>query len=257
MNPKVSVVMPAYNRSDFIEASINSVINQDYKNWELIIVDDKSTDDTLSKIQTKATSDNRIIGIANTLNSGGAALPRNKAIDYATGEYVAFLDSDDVWHPQKLSFQISKMIELKIDFSATARKDFQDDKEILFQKSINGSHKKLTYKQLIRKNILNTSSVIIKKELLARSPFSIDDNYKCIEDYQLWLNILKKCEYVFVFNEKLLFYRKGHNSLSQSKIKMLGKVYQVLCTETDNVFYRFYYLLTYIALSIYYIIVRR
>ena len=108
MEKLVSIIMPAYNCVDYIAESIRSVQNQSYRNWELIVADDNSTDGTVDTVRSMAADDNRIHLLETDINLGPAAA-RNRAINAAQGDYIAFLDSDDIWYPDKLSRQISFM----------------------------------------------------------------------------------------------------------------------------------------------------
>ena len=124
MNDLVSIIMPSYNTEQYIAETIQSVINQTYQNWELIIVDDCSTDNTdtvVGKIK-----DSRIRYLKNEKNSG-AAVSRNKALREANGRWVAFLDSDDLWKPEKLEKQISFMMKKKCYFSYTNYEEIDAD----------------------------------------------------------------------------------------------------------------------------------
>jgi teichuronic acid biosynthesis glycosyltransferase TuaG len=105
----VSIVMPAYNAEKYIEKSVNSVINQTYQNWELIIIDDKSSDNTKDIVSNFVNIDNRIKLIANNTNSGKPSIAKNLAKKSIKGKYVAFLDSDDLWHKDKLLKQMNFM----------------------------------------------------------------------------------------------------------------------------------------------------
>lgn len=116
MNSLVSIVMPAYNSERFIGAAIRSVLDQTYRDWELLIVDDCSTDSTREVVRSFA--DNRISLLLNSENSG-AAMSRNKAIREAKGRWIAFLDSDDLWHPSKLEMQIGYMEKNGLSFTCT------------------------------------------------------------------------------------------------------------------------------------------
>lgn len=113
MNELVSIIMPSYNTASFISKTIESVLNQTYKNWELLIVDDCSTDDT-DEIVSKY-NDKRIVYLKNEKNSG-AAISRNRALRNAKGKWISFLDSDDLWHPTKLEKQIKFMKKMDISF---------------------------------------------------------------------------------------------------------------------------------------------
>ncbi|VCV39361.1 glycosyltransferase family 2 protein [Escherichia coli] len=120
MNNLISIIMPSFNSGKTIAESIESVISQTYENWELLITDDCSSDDTISIINTFISKDHRIKLFQNSKNSG-AAISRNLSISNARGDYIAFLDSDDIWLPNKLSIQLSYMLNRKdVDFSFTA-----------------------------------------------------------------------------------------------------------------------------------------
>ena len=116
MEKLVSIIMPAYNCADYIAESIKSVQNQSYRNWELIVADDNSTDGTVDTVRSVAADDNRIHLLETDINLGPAAA-RNRAINAAQGDYIAFLDSDDIWYPDKLSRQISFMEQMGYDFT--------------------------------------------------------------------------------------------------------------------------------------------
>ena len=120
MEKLVSIIMPAYNCADYITESIKSVQNQSYRNWELIVADDNSTDGTVDAVRSVAADDNRIHLLETDINLGPAAA-RNRAINAARGDYIAFLDSDDIWYPDKLSRQISFMEQTGYDFIFVAR----------------------------------------------------------------------------------------------------------------------------------------
>ena len=126
-NGLVSVIMPSYNTAKYIAESIESIMNQTYPYWELIIVDDCSTDNTDSVVENYL-SDTRIRYLKNEKNSG-AAISRNYALREAKGKWIAFLDSDDVWLPEKLETQIAFMLEKNCSFSYTNYEEIDEDKE--------------------------------------------------------------------------------------------------------------------------------
>ncbi|HGF7614101.1 TPA: glycosyltransferase family 2 protein, partial [Enterococcus faecium] len=127
---KVSIVMPAYNASRFITESVNSVQNQTYNNWEIIIVNDASTDDTQYRLESMAKKDNRI-KIINLEKNMGAAYARNIAIKNTRGEFIAFLDSDDTWYPKKLERQLKFMERTESKFSCTFYNKIDENSENL------------------------------------------------------------------------------------------------------------------------------
>ena len=207
----VSIIMPAYNSSKFISESIQSVIDQTYQNWELIIVDDCSTDDTF-KVVSKF-KDVRIKYIYLTSNSGSPALPRNTAIDVSKGKYLAFLDSDDLWLSSKLMIQVEFMIKHNIYFSCSAY-------EIMDEKN-NGLSAftpplKVNYKNLLSNNSIGCLTAMLDRNLLAGMRFPLYGH----EDYALWLKLIKKAGYVYGIPTCLAKYRKVFGSVSSDRIKV-------------------------------------
>ena len=144
----VSIVMPAYNCEDFIGIALDSVINQTYQNWEVIVVDDCSTDNTAKLVQEYVKKDNRIKYHKLDRNSG-AAVARNKAVDLANGKYMAFLDSDDVWFPEKLTKQIGYMKENAYTFTCTSYTKIDEEGEYL-DRTI-GVRKQSDYNDILKK----------------------------------------------------------------------------------------------------------
>ena len=153
MHDLISIVMPAYNSEKYIRNSIKSVINQTYKNWELIIIDDYSTDNTVSIIEE---FQNKNIHLIKNKKNSGAAISRNKGIKLAKGNYIAFLDSDDLWNKEKLEKQINFMKSNNYDFTYTS---FTYLKERKTKKVI--IPEKLTYKESLKNTIILTSTVMI------------------------------------------------------------------------------------------------
>ena len=117
-NFKVSVIVPVYNSCEYIGSTLDSIINQDFKSFELIVIDDCSRDHTFQLICEWAEKDHRILALRNDVNSG-VAKTRNRGIDLAKGQYIAFLDSDDLWLPKKLEKQLGFMVEHNYEFSYT------------------------------------------------------------------------------------------------------------------------------------------
>ncbi|GGD16795.1 glycosyltransferase family 2 protein [Hyunsoonleella pacifica] len=153
MNLKVSIITPTYNSESFIQTTIRSVIDQTYTNWELLIIDDASTDNTLN-IVNKFTSKhkNKNIYVIKNHSNQGAAITRNQGIENASGDIIAFLDSDDVWKPSKLEKQVKFMINHDIDVCFTSY-DLMDEDGVLMQKTVKALPK-LTYKKLLKCNYI-------------------------------------------------------------------------------------------------------
>ena len=152
----VSVIIPAYNCADYLDITLDSVTNQTYKNWEVIVVDDCSTDNTAEVVQKYIKKDERIKYHKLDKNSG-AAVARNTAVKLAQGKYMAFLDSDDVWFPEKLSKQISFMEEKNYLFTCTSYTKIDEEGKYL-NRTI-GVRKKSNYNDILKKNPGNSTVI--------------------------------------------------------------------------------------------------
>ena len=207
----VSIITPAYNADKFIKFTIDSVIMQTYQNWEMIIIDDCSTDNTIKIV--KSYNDKRIILIESDkkLFTAGA---RNLGILKAKGDYIAFLDSDDFWHKDKLQKQVSVVFSEKALFVYTGVNKINDDGEELGTISVPESIK---YNTLLRGNKICCSSVMIDSSILTDFMFNTD--YVIHEDYALWLKIFKNFNINAIgVNEPLTYYRVHENSKTNNKL---------------------------------------
>ena len=216
-SPLVSVIIPVYNAQNYIEETIQSVINQTYQNWELIIVDDCSTDDSVELVKEFEKQDSRIRLIELETNFGGPARPRNIGIDNAKGEYIAFLDADDVWSKDKVEYQINFMIKNKYNFTSTnivrIDKDSNYLRNSLFYDFLNKLKKKKNICDFVKYSFIANSSVIIKKEIIGY--FSEDKELVAVEDFYLWLELFIKKETQFYYiDDELLKYRILEDSIS-------------------------------------------
>jgi len=208
----VSIIMPSYNSSSTIFDAINSVLSQTYKNWELIIVDDHSTDSTCDVI--KKINDDRIRLISLPSNSGSPAKPRNVAIKESKGQYIAFLDSDDLWYPTKLELQVDFMIKNGYKFTCTAYSIVDSNG------NFSGSYTPpgfVTYGELLFNNSIGCLTVIVQRELIKDFVFPICGH----EDYALWLKLIKESGGVFSLPEKLSKYRISPGSVSSNKYRLV------------------------------------
>lgn len=214
----VSIIMPSYNTSKYISETIDSVINQTYKNWELIIVDDCSNDNT-DKVIKKYLKDKRIKYYKNEKNSG-AAISRNKALKLANGEYIAFLDSDDLWEKEKLEKQIKFMEENNYYFSYT-KYELIDEKSNSLNKVVSGP-KKITKTGMYNFCYPGCLTVMYNQERVGL--IQIEDLPKN-NDYAIWLKVIKYAN-CYLLNEKLSKYRIRSGSISRhSKFKLIKHHY--------------------------------
>lgn len=216
----VSIVMPSYNTSKYIEESIESVLNQSYTNWELIIVDDCSTDETDNVVQEYLT-DTRIRYLKNERNSG-AAVSRNYALREAKGKWIAFLDSDDLWHPEKLQKQIEFMLANNYHFSYTNYEEI-DEKSNPLGVFVTGP-KKITKQGMYNYCWPGCLTVMYNAEIVGL--VQIED-IKKNNDYAMWLKVCRKTN-CHLLNEQLAKYRKRSGSISRHGIKtMIGWHYKL------------------------------
>lgn len=217
----ISIIMPAYNCEDYVGEALDLVIKQTYQNWELIVIDDCSSDKTSEIIKDYLLRDKRIKYHKLDKNSG-AAVARNKAIDLATGKYMAFLDSDDLWSSDKLEKQINFMEKNKYVFTSTSYTKVDDNGNCL---KIRYAKPKLNYDGIL-KNGPGNSTVIYNAEQLGKIKIP---NIRKRNDYVMWLKVIKKAKYLYGIEEPLASYRVRAGSLSKNKfalVKYQWKVYR-------------------------------
>lgn len=222
----VSVIMPAYNCENFIKFSLDSVLAQVYENWELIIVDDCSTDNTKEIINSYMKKDKRIKYYRLNENSG-AAIARNKAVEKAKGEFIAFLDSDDIWHPEKLVKQIKFMNSKQINFSCTSYLKI-DENGNLFNRVVK-AEKKSGYNDLL-KTAPGNSTVMYNAYKLGK--FYIP-KIKKRNDYVMWLKIIRSEGNLYGLDENLASHRVRKGSISSNKISLL-KYHWIVYRRIEN-----------------------
>ncbi|MDD3416498.1 MAG: glycosyltransferase family 2 protein [Lachnospiraceae bacterium] len=214
MSELVSIITPSFNTGKFIGETIGSVLNQSYKNWEMIIVDDCSTDDSIEVV--RSFRDERIKLIANQTNSG-AALSRNLAIKEAKGKWIAFLDSDDLWDPNKLEKQVNFMKKNNYYFSYTNYIEI-DENTRPNGKSITGP-KVITARTLNNFCYQGCLTVMYNRENIGL--IQIKDLPKN-NDYALWLKVIEKAD-CYLLPESLASYRKRQGSISNHSYYKLIK----------------------------------
>ena len=226
--PEVSIVIAAYNCGDFILETVSSVINQTFQNWELIIVDDCSNDDTPDKIATL--NDNRITIIRLDKNSGLPATPRNIGIRAAKGEFIAFLDHDDVWSPDKLTVQVdwlrqdpeSALISCPLIISSPDKK-YNNSKTTNKRKYQSG----YMHDKLLQYNFIACSSVVVRASVIDEvGYFDEDPQVSAIEDWDLWLRIAKR--YKITFLPQTLGLYRMHSSGLSTATKQITRILYVM-----------------------------
>lgn len=215
--PLISIIIPMYNSQEYILETIRSALSQTYKNFELIIVDDCSNDKSTDIVKMLMVQDDRIKLIESDVNFGGPARPRNIGIDNSKGEYIAFLDADDVWCKLKLEKQL-KILESSgydiihtladvIDEQSMNNNRFKNQRVFNKLKHIFNDRNIIYYT-----NYININSVLMKKDSSIR--FAEDKNLIAVEDWMFWIECLSNGFKTYLLEEKLLKYRIHSRSIS-------------------------------------------
>ena len=210
--PLVSVIMPAYNAEKYISESIESVLTQSYQNWELLITDDRSNDNTQQIVEEYCVRDKRIKLFINKEN-GGAGVARNNSIEKAEGRFIAFLDADDQWLPEKLTKQIAFMLENNYKFTFTAYQKLESGQlkgSVTPPESIN-------YRKLLSSNVIGCLTAIYDTQALGKLYMPL---IRKRQDMGLWLDILKQVPKAYSLPDILALYRVD-SGMTQNKFKIL------------------------------------
>ena len=211
----VSIITPSYNSSKFIEETIASVQAQTYSHWEMLITDDGSTDNSFEIIKEICKKDSRVKLFS--IKNAGPAVARNNSIKHAKGKYLAFLDSDDLWMPNKLALQIKFMKKNNYNFTFTSYMMI-DDKSSIIKNSLIQSLQKISYDDMLSENIIGCLTVIYNQEKLGKIYMP---NIRKRQDYGLWFKILKNEKFAYGMKESLAYYRIGQSSLSKNKFDLI------------------------------------
>ena len=215
----VSIIMPAFNAAHTLPDSLSSVSQQDYPYWELLVVDDGSSDNTIELVRERACTDPRIKLLQQPFNQGVAAA-RNAGIAAAQGRFIAFLDSDDLWLPQKLSQQLKAMQENEALVSMTAYYRFQ---HISQWKGTTTPPHWVDYKNLLKGNVIGNLTGMYDCQALGK----VYQKTVRHEDYVMWLEIVRRAGRAYGLQKVLAGYRVSANSLSGNKIKSLQWTWQI------------------------------
>lgn len=213
-NELVSIVMPTYNSARFVADAIESVLNQSYSNWELLITDDCSSDNTCCVVQEYAKKDSRIHLFRLPKNSG-AALARNNSIKEAKGRFIAFIDSDDWWYPDKLESQLYFMLRNNVEFCFSA---FEYADQNLNVTGVSFKPIKISYSRMKLDCNVGTPGVVIDTRVLGKIYMPL---IGLSEDWATWITVTKKTGYAYSINRPLWKYRMVEGSLSSNKLKLV------------------------------------
>ena len=218
--PLCSIVIPAYNCEDTIEEALRSAMDQTLGEIEILVVDDASTDETGERVRHLAAKDSRIRLLHNEENRG-VAESRNRGVDAARADWVAFLDGDDAWLPQKLEKQFRLQRETGAAFLYTGAICMNSRGETLERRFI--PPERIDYRQLLRGNEIVCSSALARRELLLAHPMARSELH---EDYSCWLQILAEGVTACGLPEPLLRYRLAAKSKSRNKLKSAHMTWQ-------------------------------
>lgn len=223
VQPTVSIITPAYNCERYITETIQSVLHQSLQDWEHLIIDDGSTDRTREIVRDLSRADTRIRLIENESNLGAAA-SRNRGLEAARGRYIAFLDSDDCWMPQKLERQIASMRENKDVFSFTPYQVISEDGRPI-RLVDTAAPKRVNFEQMLKKEAtLGCSTVMLDKEFVEKTRFP---DIKRAQDYGFWLKLLQCGVSAARHDDVMTLYRIQPNGISRNKFKKIGYQWRV------------------------------
>lgn len=223
MQDRVSIITPSWNSEKYIERTIQSVQAQTYENWEMIIVDDCSTDRTVEIVEEIARNDHRIRILKQPVN-GGAAKARNRSMTEGTGRFMAYLDADDIWKPEKLEKQVQFMLDRKCGFSCTSYEVIDDDGNPL-NKYVH-MLPKVDYVGFLTNNLLQTVGIMVDTSIVDKKYLVMPD-IRRRQDAATWHQILKAGFECYGLDEILAEYRRANNSLSSNKLKAVKGVWNL------------------------------
>jgi teichuronic acid biosynthesis glycosyltransferase TuaG len=215
----ITVIMPYYKKIAYVERAINSVLNQTYKNYELLIVYDDPNPSDFNHLK-KIIKENKKIKIIKNSQNLGAGYSRNVGIKNSNGEIISFIDSDDEWHPQKIEKQLNFLNENNYDFIFCSYKKIINEKII----KVESKNVFLNYKNLLFSCDIGLSTVMIKRNIVDTNLFP---NLKTQEDFAAWLKITKKNFFAYNFNENLVTWNSTEKSLSSNFFQKITDAFRV------------------------------
>lgn len=223
---KVSIILPVYNSEKFVAKTINSILNQTFTDWELIVIDDFSKDRSLKVIEEL--KNDKFIILKNDQNRG-AAYSRNRGINVASGRFIAFVDSDDIWRKDKLEKQIKFMEDNEIGFSFTSYERVRENGELLTRVNV---PMEIKYDELLKNTIILNSTVVFDTKNIDKNLIWMPE-YRTSEDTAMFFRILRNGHDAYGINDYLIKYTIRSNSLSSNKFKNMISLWKVY-KECEN-----------------------
>ena len=231
--PLVSVVVPAYNVANYIEKAVESVLSQSFSDLELLIVDDASTDETAAVAETFAARDGRVRVLTNESNCG-VALTRNRGIAAAQGTYIALLDGDDYWYPEKLEKQLALAEETDADIVYCSY-DLVEERENPRQRAFIVPPE-TNFTKMLSSNVISCSTALLKASVLGPEPFGTAKDYS--EDFLLWMQLLQEGKRAVGCTEVLGAYRLMPQSRSSDKLRCARYHWRIYRKQLHLPFFR-------------------
>ena len=237
MNALVSIITPAYNSAKFIAETIQSVQNQTHENWEMIVVDDGSSDETVAIVQAFIDKDKRIQCYKLAQNSG-PAVARNFAIEKAKGAFMTFIDADDIWFPNFIENSIKTIEKTGVSFVFSSYKRSNENLEFVYSDFI--VPQKVTYTDILKSNSISCLTAFVDIKTLGKKYMPL---IRKRQDMGLWLNYLKVIPFAYGIQETQAIYRIRENSLSRKKSDLIYYQWQFYReVEQLNIFQSLYYM---------------
>jgi len=221
--PMVTVVIPCFNAQAFLPRTLESVRAQTHANLEIIVVDDASSDRSVEIVRSYAARDSRVRLLVRSTNAGTPGAPRNDGVANARGEWIAFLDADDLWHPMKLELQLRALREHGALMCSTLMKDFVDEREIVVSPPRDPKVQRIDLGMQLRKYRTPTSSIVAHRDLMRRLPFNEDIGYRAREDTDCFIRAHEEVPYSIKVLHPLVFYRQQAAQISGNKWKMVPR----------------------------------
>jgi teichuronic acid biosynthesis glycosyltransferase TuaG len=243
MKELVSIITPSFNSEKYIETTIASVQAQTHQNWEMIIVDDCSSDQTIKIIEKLITQDSRIQLISLALNVG-SGIARNKGIEKAKGKYLTFIDADDIWYPHFITKSIDFIKTKKVSFVFASYKRSNENLEFIYSDFIVPS--KVDYWDILKTNSISCLTAFLDLEQLGKKYMP---SIKKRQDMGLWLQYLKEIPYAYGIKEPLAIYRIRENSLSRKKWELLKYQWEFYYNLQNLSFFKTIYYLSHWAIN--------
>lgn len=238
MSTLVSIITPTYNSANFIAETVRSVQNQTHQNWEMIIIDDGSSDDTVAMVRALSRNEQRIKFFPLD-NNVGPAKARNTGIENATGKYMTFLDADDIWFPDFIENSITTIQKTGIPFVFSSYRRSNENLEFVYSDFI--VPEKVTYSDILKSNSISCLTAFIDVEILGKKRMP---EIRKRQDMGLWLKYLKEIPFAYGIQEPKAIYRIRENSLSRNKKNLIKYQWQFYReVENLNIFQSVYYML--------------